>query len=128
MRVGGRVMSLNELEHDVIRPTFKDPRIHVALVCAARSCPQILPRAYRADDLAAVLEGNMRRFVNDPIRNPIDAANKKLRLSKIFDWYADDFGGKEKVAAYVDKYHPEDVADWPVEFVEYDWSLNAVTE
>jgi len=124
VRVHGKTMSLDDLEKKVILPTFKDPRVHVGLVCAAESCPPILPRAYLADDVETLLEENMKRFVNDPTRNPIDVKNRKLVVSKIFDWYADDFGGKDKIAAYVDRYHDADVSTWPVSFVEYSWKLN----
>jgi len=117
-------ISLNDLENKVIRPTFKDPRIHVALVCAARSCPPLLPRAYTAETLNATLEENMTRFVNDSYRNPIDARSKQLRLSKIFEWYADDFGGKNNISAYVDKSHPANTAGWKISFVDYVWDLN----
>jgi hypothetical protein len=124
VRSAGVAMSLNDLEHEVIRKRFDEPRVHAALVCAARSCPPLLPRAYRADDLDRVLEENMQRFVRDPARNPIDVANRKLVLSKIFDWYAADFGGPDKVAAYVDRYHPAETTGWPVSFTEYSWQLN----
>jgi hypothetical protein len=58
------------------------------------------------------------------MRNPIDLRRRELKLSKIFEWYADDFGGKGGVAAYVDKYHPADVGKFKVSFVEYSWELN----
>ena len=125
VHTGGRQISLDELEHHLIRPTFKDPRVHVALVCAARSCPPLLGRAYKAEDLDAVLEQNMRRFVNDPTRNTIDHANRKLVLSKIFDWYAADFGGPDKIAAYVSRYADGGPVDgFTATFRDYDWTLN----
>ena len=124
VRLGGKAASLDHLEHQIIRPTFKDPRIHVALVCGARSCPPILPRAYKADDLDAVLDQNMRNFLNDKFRNPIDPAARTLKLSRLFDWYADDFGGKQGVPAYVSKYTGKDHRNWKVEFVDYSWDLN----
>ena len=122
---GGKTVSLNHLEHEMIRPQFKDPRIHVALVCAAKSCPPLLNRAYRADDLDKVLDENMKRFVNDGSRNEIDHEKRELRLSKIFEWYADDFGGKDAVPAYIARYAGKDVAGYRVSYLEYDWSLNA---
>jgi hypothetical protein len=124
VRVGGKTVSLNDLENNIIRPTFKDPRIHVALVCGARSCPPILPRAYRGDDVDATLEQNMRNFVADKFRNPIDPAARTLKLSHIFDWYADDFGGKQAIPAYISKYTGKDYKNWKVEFVDYSWDLN----
>ena len=121
----GENISLDHLEHEIIRKQFKDPRIHVALVCGARSCPPLLNRAYRAGDLDQVLEANMKRFVNDRSRNQVDDAKRELRLSKIFEWFADDFGGKDAVPAYVARYVGKDVAGYRVSYLEYDWTLNA---
>jgi hypothetical protein len=122
---GGKTVSLDHLEHEIIRKQFKDPRIHVALVCAARSCPPLLNRAYRGNDLDQVLDANMKRFVTDASRNQIDETKRELRLSKIFEWFADDFGGKDAVPAYVARYCGKDVAAYRVSYVEYDWTLNA---
>lgn len=124
----GRTVSLDNLEHEIIRPQFKEPRIHVALVCGARSCPPILPRAYHGAYLDSTLEQNMRRFVNDPTRNQIDAAKRTLRLSRIFDWYNADFGGKAKLGEYLSRYTPQPVTGWKIEYLPYDWSLNAMPE
>lgn len=123
VRVAGRELSLDQLEHEIVRKEFGDPRIHVALVCAAESCPPLLPRAYRGDDLDEVLEANMRRFVRDPRRNRIE--RDPLELSKLFEWYAADFGGAEAVPAWVARYagNPE-LAEREVEFIEYSWTLN----
>jgi hypothetical protein len=125
VRTNGKTISLNDLENNVIRPTFKDPRIHVALVCGARSCPPLLPRAYKAEDLDATLDQNMKNFVTDAFRNPIDEKSRTLKLSHIFDWYADDFGGKQAVPAFVGKWAGKDYAGWKVEFVDYSWDLNS---
>jgi hypothetical protein len=124
VRTAVKAMSLNDLEHGLIRPSFKDPRVHAALVCAARSCPPLLPRAYVADDLDEVLDENMKRFVLDRTRNPVDDAKRELKLSKIFEWYADDFGGRDKLAAYVGKVAGKDYAGYTVSFVDYSWELN----
>ncbi|MBC8106659.1 MAG: DUF547 domain-containing protein [Anaerolineae bacterium] len=123
---GERKMSLNDLENKVIRPTFKDPRVHVALVCGAKGCPPLLSRAYQAADLNETLDANMKRFINDPDRNTIDREKKKVVLSRIFDWYADDFGGKDKVLSYISKYvDGGSVEGYTVEFRDYDWSVNS---
>ena len=99
--------------------------MHVALVCGARSCPPLLNRAYRAEDLDKVLDENMKRFVNDAARNQIDEEKRELRLSKIFDWYAADFGGKDAVPAYLARYAGKDLTGYRVSYLEYDWKLNA---
>jgi hypothetical protein len=124
VRLNGKTISLNDLENTIIRPTFKDPRIHVALVCGARSCPPILPKAYTAADLDATLDANMKAFVADKFRNPIDDGTRTLKLSHIFDWYADDFGGKAAVPAFVGRYANKDYAGYKVDFVDYSWDLN----
>jgi hypothetical protein len=122
---GGRKVSLNELEHVIIRPRFKDPRVHAALVCGARSCPPLLPRAYVGEGLDKTLDQNMRRFINDNTRNTIDRENRKLVLSKIFEWYSEDFGGKDKLATYVSRFvEGGSVEGFSISFHEYDWSLN----
>jgi hypothetical protein len=123
VRCAGRTMSLNDLEHRVLRP-LGEPRIHAALVCAARSCPPLASRAYRGADLVATLEERMRRFVQDRGRNEIDVAHKTLRLSRIFEWYAEEFGGKEGVARYVGRYAGVDATSFRVEFLPYSWELN----
>lgn len=124
--IRGRRLSLNDLEHRIIRPSFNDPRVHAALVCAARSCPPLLNRAYTGRNVQPLLELNMRRFLEDRTRNPIDEANKQLRLSKIFEWYAGDFGGRDKLAEYVGGVLGKDFDGYTVSFVEYSWELNDV--
>lgn len=122
--LGGEKISLNRLENEVIRERFREPRVHAALVCAARSCPPLQPRAYRGEELEGQLEASMRRFVNDPSRNRIDPASRTLHLSRVFDWYAKDFGGPDRLAAYVDGYADADVPDFAVSFQDYSWELN----
>ena len=117
-------ISLDRLEHKIIRKSFKEPRVHVALVCGAVSCPPLLPRAYRGKDLNTVLHANMVRFVTDTTRNPIDVQKRKLRLSRIFEWFHDDFGGEAKIPAYVDSFHPGDLRKFELSFAPYSWKLN----
>lgn len=124
VRTHAGTVSLDHVEHEIVRRRFADPRIHVALVCAAVSCPPLLSRAYRGEDLDRVLDANMRRFVNDRTRNRIDVEARTLALSSLFDWFADDFGGPGSVDDYVDRYTEADVVGFDVRFLEYDWSLN----
>lgn len=126
VRLHDRTVSLNDLENEIIRPTFKEPLIHVALVCAARSCRPIQPRAHRPDGLAETLDGNMRRFLNDARRNRIDPKGRNLQLSRIFEWYAEDFGGTKSLGRYVDKYVAADTTKAKIDFLEYSWDLNIV--
>ncbi len=127
VRLAQRSLSLDELEHQLIRKRFREPRIHVALVCAAVSCPPLLPRAYRAADLEALLEENMRRFVRDAARNTLDASGRRVALSQIFEWYSDDFGGKPALLEYCSRFSAAPLRGYSLTFRPYDWSLNAVS-
>ena len=120
VRRNGKRISLNDLEHKIIRPTFQEPRIHAALVCGAISCPPLLPRAYKAEDLFATLESNMKRFLNDDNRNRV--VDGKTKLSKIFKWYGEDFG-EAGVLAYAGRYRPG-LAQGKPGWLPYDWGLN----
>jgi hypothetical protein len=119
------VISLNDLENKIIRPTFKDPRVHAALCCGAVSCPPLIEKPYEATTLDAQLDSNVKNWLADKSRNEINDGANVLKLSKIFDWYAADFGGKENVAKWVSSKLGRDVSSYKVEFVEYDWSLNS---
>ncbi|MEO5989577.1 MAG: DUF547 domain-containing protein [Candidatus Eisenbacteria bacterium] len=127
VRLKGRTVSLNQLENDLIRPRMKDPRVHTALNCAARSCPALQPRAYRAATLDSALGVNMTNFLRDRSRNQLDDAGHRMHLSRLFDWYAADFGSANAVPAYVAHQLAVPAAGWTVEFMQYDWSLAAST-
>ncbi len=124
VRLRTGVISLDDLEHRVIRPRVKDARVHVALVCAARSCPPIQPRAWVGVDLESQLDRRMRAFVTDTLRNRIDRSAGRLRLSRLFEWFAEDFGGASAVADYVSRWTERTVDALQVSFLDYDWSLN----
>lgn len=125
--VAGRRMSLDELEHDIIRPRFNDPRIHFAVNCAAASCPPLHPEPFSGDTLEQTLDRLTRDFIN---RNPqgvrtTGRRGAEVRLSKIFEWYAEDFGGEDGLIDYVNQYRDQPVrADARVRFLDYDWRLN----
>lgn len=122
VRTQAKKISFNDLENEIIRPQFGEPRIHVALVCGARSCPPILDRAYTTSDLETLLEANMRRFLRDPSRNKIE--EDRVWLSPIFDWYKIDFGGDDGLPEYVGRYIDRDLAGAKIEFLDYSWDLN----
>jgi len=91
IKLGGKQMKLGDLEHKIIRAGYKDPRIHFYINCGASSCPAlgqgVIPQFKTSD----ALDQSARRFINDPKNVKYDAAAKRLYLSKIFDWFADDF-------------------------------------
>jgi hypothetical protein len=121
---GGSRISLDHLEHEILRKEMPDPRVHVVLVCAARSCPPLAATPLLAEGLDAALETRMKAFLTDSSRNVVVAAERKLRLSAIFDWFAADFGGTDRLADYAARHLGRDVAGYEVEFLPYDWALN----
>jgi len=130
--VEGQELTLNEIENDVVRPRFDEPRIHFALNCAARSCPPLRAEAYVAARLDEQLEQQTVAFLENADFNSVDDEGR-LHLSMIFDWYAGDFEeAAGSVAAYVQPYlpgfpdRPPDRVD--VRFRDYDWSLNEATD
>ena len=144
----GRKMSLNEVEHATIRETLRarqvEPRIHMALVCAAMGCPPLRNEPYVADRLDKQLDDQTRRFLARPERFKIDIPAGKVYLSAIFSWFGDDFVTQYRPAQgfgdrgqavraslhFVSKYLPEERAaylrdrPYKVEFLRYDWTLN----
>ena len=82
MIVNGKMMTLNTIEHDVIRPKFKDPRCQFALVCASKGCPSLRSEAYEGSFLDRHLDDQAMLFVVDPFRNEFDPAKKHAEISK----------------------------------------------
>ena len=130
--VGGKRMSLDNIEHDTIREQFDDPRIHFALVCAAVSCPPLREEAYRGAALDVQLDDQGRRFLQNPFKNRIDVEEKEAEISKIFDWFKSDFGGSDEAvqrflapfAATEAEREALATARLEVRHADYDWSLN----
>jgi len=127
-RVAGRRVTLDQLEKKIILPTFKDPRVHFALVCAARSCPPLRARAYRGRTVRRVLELLARRFINS--RRGVRVAKAgRVAVSRIFQWYAKDFSrASGSVGRYLAKYHARHAAALrrrtTFAYLPYSWALN----
>jgi hypothetical protein len=132
LRFDGRAISLNDLEKR-LRDEFKDPRVHFALNCASKSCPPIRKEPYVAGELDTQLDDAARKYLASPETLTITTEQGKTRIvaAKIFDWYADDFKATGGVLAFLAKYGPADAGETiaggkvKLEFVEYDWGLNA---
>jgi len=125
VKSGGKVYSLNEIENSIVRPKFKDPRIHAALNCAAKSCPKLLNAAYAPSKLDIQLDAQSKAWVNDKSKNQLSPT--KLKVSKIFEWYGDDFKSAGGVIGFINKYKNAKMMITPkakVAYLEYDWSLN----
>lgn len=119
----GNKITLNGLEKETLAKQFPDARLHFALVCAAIGCPKLGGFAYFPKLLDAQLEKQTRNSINDP--DFIKVKGNQVQLSQIFEWYDADFGGKEKLISYVQKYYLPKVKLSPeYSFYEYDWNLN----
>ena len=119
--VAGESLTLNALEKNLLKATG-DPRLHFVLVCGAVDCPPIIPKAYRPRTLDEQLERQTRLALNNP--NFIRTGGEKIGLSQIFNWYADDFGGRSQVRAFIDGYRTRPLGESGHTFYPYDWTLN----
>lgn len=137
-----REITLDEIEQGMLGAEYDEPRIHFALVCAAVSCPPLREEAYRGGRLDQQLDEQGRLFLNDPRLNRFELERGQVYLSKIFDWYGDDFRGHsdasiqhgdEKISgvlAFVSRYLRERTVEfletekYDVDFLSYDWTLN----
>ena len=130
--IGGKTYTLNQVEHEIIRPEFGDARIHFALVCAAYSCPQLRSEAFVADRLDAQLDEQGRWFMEH--RNEINPRTRTAGLSQLFTWFAEDFGADQNaILRYAAQFVTVPAAAnslrnepqrWTVTYLDYDWSLN----
>ncbi|MFC1814726.1 DUF547 domain-containing protein [Thermodesulfobacteriota bacterium] len=127
-RIDGDIITLDHIEHDILRPGFKDPRVHFAINCAAKSCPPLRSEPYRADIIDQQLDEMARAFINDFRRNRLEG--RTLYVSSIFKWFSEDFN--KDVVGFFLKYVREDLkkqledskSKLTVKYLDYDWSLN----
>ena len=130
----GEDKHLDNIEHDMIRKDFNEPRIHFAVVCASKGCPALPGEAITAERLDKQLQFAAESFLADKERNRYDAAANRLYLSKIFDWYGADFKKKfgsaqgfvAPIMAKGDKALEEKIRSAKVDYLDYDWTLNEI--
>ena len=134
--VGGFTLSLDNIEHNILRPYFKDPRIHFSVNCASTSCPPLAARAFLGDTLDRQLDAATRATLSNP--DYVQVEDGALVLTKILEWYGGDFvnpdfrGAEDTLPAFIARYATEDVrafieakdTDVPIRFRDYDWRLN----
>ena len=127
-RINGRALTLDDIEHKILRPAFKDPRVHFAINCAAKSCPPLLSEPYRGEALDSQLSRVTRDFINTPGNHRWEGDT--LWVNPIFKWFAEDFnddpgGFYRKYAQGELKRALDEKGDrLRVKFLDYDWSLN----
>ena len=120
IKLGGKTYSLNNIENDIIRPTFNEPRIHFAVNCAAESCPPLHNGAWTASNLESNLELSTKKFINNSKYNQISASGASI--SSIFDWYGGDFGD---VKAFLNRYSNTKLdSSSKISYSDYNWNLN----
>ncbi len=128
-KIGGKTLTLDEIEHSILRPRFKDPRVHFAVNCASKGCPPLISEPYEGGILDEQLDANTRAFLNDPKHNHLEG--NTLYVSKIFKWFKDDFKGD--VVGFFLRYADEGLKgrllakrnQIKVKYLDYDWSLNS---
>lgn len=144
-KVAGELLTLDDIEHKILRKKFKEPRIHVALVCASKGCPPLMEKAFTGDGLNEQLNEAGRNFLTDKTRNRFCADCPKISLSRIFSWYGGDFEKTYPSSRKLQKKHGKKIAsvitfaasylppktrnfllngDYKVDFLDYDWILN----
>jgi hypothetical protein len=121
-------LSLNDIEHSILRPIWKDKRIHYAVNCASLGCPNLSKSVYSADSLEKMLNTAATDYINHP--RGVKIENNKLILSSIYKWYKDDFGSKNDLLQHLDEYAKGSLKDKLLSWTGsikygYDWELNA---
>ena len=130
VRIDGEVTTLDHVEHEVLRPRYKDPRVHFAINCSAKSCPPLRSEPFKGDILDQQLEDSTRTFINNPKSYRLEGND--LYVSRIFKWFSEDFDNdvfgfflkyatgelKNKLEAKSDRIN--------VRYLQYDWSLNGM--
>ena len=134
VRAAGRTLTLDQVEHEIIRKQFNEPRIHFALVCAAIGCPPLRREAYTGAKLEAQLTEQGRMFIREsPDRNRVDVRSRTVYVSPVFSWYKEDFGNSDRgIGAYIAKWYPPgpersllESGGFRLVKTDYDWTLNS---
>ncbi len=128
IEVAGQPLTLNDIEHRILRPIWRDPRTHYAVNCASLGCPNLAARAYTAADIESLLDEAARAYINHP--RGVAFENGRLTLSSIYNWFDVDFGESDvAVLEHLAKYAAPDLAgrlagyDGRIKY-DYDWRLN----
>jgi hypothetical protein len=129
--VAGQRLSQDDIEHEILRKRFKDPRIHFAVICASSGCPRLPQVAYTAENVQARLEEETRMYLHSERGLQIDYVENTIMLSKLFDWFAGDFESKSgSVTNFIKPYLDEKAMAFldrmpKMSYISYNWALNA---
>ena len=123
--IGKKTYSLDYIEHKILRRWHNDPRIHIAINAASKSGPKFPNYAFTSKNINTKLEILMKDFINDPSKNKISI--DKIEVSKMFEWYQEDFSIKQPLIDYLNKYSNTKINDnAKISYLEYDWNLNGI--
>ncbi len=117
----GEMITLDNVEHDIIRVDYDEPRIHMVLVCAALGCPVLLNEAFEGETLTEQMDKQSTVYLNTDKGIVVDRNAGRVYLSSIFKWYGNDF---DSVTDFAEKYSGEDLDGLSVRWIDYDWDLN----
>lgn len=120
--INNKTLSLNDIEHRILRPIWKDKRIHYAVNCASLGCPNLMTQAFTSTNTHALLEQAERAFITS--NKGVNIIQGKPILSSIYDWYAVDFGGKQNVLKYLATFRPDIKQTNKKPSYQYNWALN----
>ncbi len=125
-RIAGKMLTLNELEKEILMKKFFDPRLHFVLVCGANGCPPIPSLAFRPDNVESMIQKATSEALNDEGYIRVDRKAKSVALPMIFKWYRDDFlKSAGNVIAFLNAYRKEHIPEsFSITYYPYDWSLN----
>jgi hypothetical protein len=128
VKIAGKTYTLDNIEHDILRPTFKDPRVHFAVNCASKSCPPLISEPYSGENLDQQLDAGAVAFIHNQQENRLEGVT--LHVSSIFKWFKEDF--QSNPVAFFERYAKGDLKKGlaaqkdqiKVKYLDYDWSLN----
>ncbi len=134
LQVEGKTISLHDIEHRILRPIWKDHRLHYVLNCASLGCPNLASRAYTSANTEKLMEAGATAFINHPRGVDVSkypAQTKAIQLSSLYHWFAEDFGGRENLRAHLLRYakgiRAQKLSDWSGDYEHhYDWKLNTI--
>lgn len=125
VRLSGKKVTLDHVEHGILRKEYNEPRLHMALVCAAKGCPPLRSEAFTPGKLNDQLDDQSRVYLASPVGMQFDRAKKTARISAIFKWYGGDF---PSVRDFVQEHSGQNMKGIKIRTLDYDWSLNEKTE
>lgn len=128
VKLGGMTTTLDHIEHDILRPEFKDPRVHFAINCASKGCPPLYQEPFAGNQLEMQLNEVTRHFINNPGFNRLEG--NVLYVSSIFKWFLEDFNND--IIGFFEQYASDRLknqiitrrSSLNIKYLDYDWSLN----